>query len=1851
MSTFGKVDPSTLGWVKGEIDETLKQARLALESFAENPTDKTRLRFCITHLHQVVGTLTMVELDGAAMLARETEQFAEAVLNDKLGSANEVLDTLTRAIVTLPDYLARLQYGQADAPYKYIPLINEMRRARGIEEVSELELFTPDLGIRPPADMRAQNPQQDDDYRNLARSLRPTLQTGLLNWLRDTNNVTALAEIGSVLDRLRDQASFGPHEQLFWIAGGLIEALTDGLEPSPERKKLFARLDQQIKRLVDGAEKSELRKNAEAIVRALLWEVGHSPTRGARATQLRQAFDLNAFMPGSASALTFEMPAPEVLNSVANALGAEVISAQDLLTTYFDPANRDPQVLQQLLDQLEKMASALDMLGVPPLKKLVDEIGAAARALLDGVITDPEVAAMPLAEALLALESGAHEVTHTPHEWSRSIEDGIHRLRALHVPGEGAPNAGGIEVGEAELTETEFKQLLHVVAGEVGVNLSKIEEAIESFAADTTRRDLMQDVPGLLAQIQGTMQILGQDPAAALVEETRTHVENIIAGTLAPMPAIMDALAVCVGTIGAYMEGLHTDRRNLDALIEGAHQDMQSALAGGRPAAARPKVSQDLERDLESWLEAPEENVVLRGLRAALESRAHTARAQGEERFARIADETDRLLQLVTEDAEQLTPEVVQTLRQSMAALVAATVQMQPEFEAEVEAPAPIPAITPRVVSVEPVDEEIREIFIEDARDVLATMARYYTVWRDNKEDKEAFAELRRGFHTLKGSGRMVNAEVIAEFSWAVENLLNRMRDGKIAYSREIVDLVGEAQTILPQMVDHYAGGPEPTLDGEPLRLRAQELAQAGPARAVSSSAPASANAAGVTFELPKLDGTLLEIFTNEANGHLEYMRREIASYRAEGARLPSELLFRSTHTLAGNARSLGIQMMSEACHETEKMLQGLRTQGVPLDEANIDLIERLYEAVNELVERLNRGEKSSGDLGARLATIARDARATVRSGDAPDTSAVAMAQADSVEEIELPSIPEPPRATAPASPAARPAAAPVARAKAALPEVDPELLEIFHEEAGEILNMLDASLARLRAHAGDRGALADFKRGLHTLKGGGRMAGVLPIGDLAHVTEGLLKRVEDGHASLSPEMFDLFDEVHDVFLVMLDRIEQGQASPSLDGLYAKMARAAPGLAIPQAGGEAVAEIPADAAPTETLGISNTAFETPVPVAAAAVFGMPASMDEQVPLAEVADDRRELTEDESQAFPDKMDRRGQIKVRTALLNELVNFAGEVSISRARMEQQVHTFRDNLGELSRNVVRFRDQIRELEIQSESQILYRLEQQAADMRSEGDFDPLEFDRFSRLQQLTRGLAESLHDLSTIQNNMGNFVGEAETALQQQARLNTELQEGLMRTRMVSFDTIAARLRHIVRTTARELDKRADLDLQGTDVELDRTVLERMIGPFEHMIRNSLDHGIELPDVRRKQGKPASGKIVISVAQEGSEIVIRLSDDGAGLNIDAIRKKAVERGLMMADANLADDELIQFILMPGFSTAVKITHVSGRGVGMDVVHTEVKQLGGSMAVDTQKGAGAAFVIRLPLTLSITQALMCHVGDQLFAVPLATVVNIVEFPIERLNSLAVGKNPLLEWQGQVYPYMHLGHHLGVVSVPRSNKKVPVLLTRAGAREIAIQVDGLGGTREVVIKSLGPQLAELKGLAGATILGDGRVVLILDLPGLWYSDEAMHLEARHHIVAPTAKPKSPVHERPVIMVVDDSLTVRKVTSKYLQKRGMEALTAKDGQDAVDQLRDHVPDLMLVDIEMPRMDGYELTQRVRSEARLKHVPIIMITSRAGAKHRQKAFELGVDMYMSKPYQEDELFKNIEALLLRARTAG
>jgi chemosensory pili system protein ChpA (sensor histidine kinase/response regulator) len=569
---------------------------------------------------------------------------------------------------------------------------------------------------------------------------------------------------------------------------------------------------------------------------------------------------------------------------------------------------------------------------------------------------------------------------------------------------------------------------------------------------------------------------------------------------------------------------------------------------------------------------------------------------------------------------------------------------------------------------------------------------------------------------------------------------------------------------------------------------------------------------------------------------------------------------------------------------------------------------------------------------------------------------------------------------------------------------------------------------------------------------------------------------------------------------------------------------------------------------------------------------------------------------------------------------------------------------SIEEMDATIHRLQEQLRRLDIETEAQVLFRQEQ----MMQHEQFDPLEMDRYSQLQQLSRSLIESASDLMDLKYTLADKTRDTETLLLQQSRINTDLQEGLMRSRMVPFSRLVPRLRRIVRQAATELGKEVDFELDNVEGELDRTVLERMVAPLEHMLRNAVDHGIEMPDDRAAAGKPATGRIILSLGREGGDVMLRLADDGRGINLQRVREKAIERGLMADDAPLSDQDLMQFILHAGFSTADKVTQISGRGVGMDVVHSEIKQLGGAMFIDSRWGEGTEFTIRLPFTVSVNRALMVQIGDDLYAIPLNTIEGIVRVSPFELEHYYQDPEARFDYAGDNYLVRYLGTMLDSDATPKLDGQslpLPVILVRSTENTVALQVDRLLGSREIVVKTLGAQFSAVRGVSGATVTGDGSVVVILDLHAL--IREQLALGLGHAILLdPTlvgAHKEEDLVEK-TVMVVDDSVTVRKVTGRFLEREGFRVITAKDGVEALQLLQDHIPDVMLLDIEMPRMDGFEVAKNIRTSSRLRDIPIIMITSRTGEKHRDHAFELGVNKYMGKPYQEDLLLSNIKELI-------
>ena len=757
------------------------------------------------------------------------------------------------------------------------------------------------------------------------------------------------------------------------------------------------------------------------------------------------------------------------------------------------------------------------------------------------------------------------------------------------------------------------------------------------------------------------------------------------------------------------------------------------------------------------------------------------------------------------------------------------------------------------------------------------------------------------------------------------------------------------------------------------------------------------------------------------------------------------------------------------------------------------------------------------------------------------------------------------------------------------LPEdADPEIVAIFFEEADEIMETLDASIHDWIADRDNVLYLENLLRALHTLKGGARLAGLSDLGDRTHAFESFLDGLQ-GTGALTDDNAATVQANHDELATAIAKV-----------------KVAAGFAAP-------------GAPPDTPAVEETSdVET---------------AENVVPLVAAEKPVEETPAPQAPVQPQEM-----VRVSAPLLEQLVNLAGESSIVRARIQQGMNDSAQSLGEMGTTIERLKEQLRRLEIETEAQVLFRHDR--ADGPTYTEFDPLEMDRYSQLQQLSRALSESASDMMDLKETLTYRTREAETLLLQQGRLNSELQEGLMHTRMVPFSRLLPRLKRIVRQVSRDLEKNVEFHAYNAEGELDRNVLERMVPPLEHMLRNAIDHGVESPEQRRSSGKSDVGRIDLKLSREASDVVIEISDDGAGVEVESVREKAIERGLMAADADLRDEEILEFILAPGFTTAKSLTQISGRGVGMDVVHSEVKQLGGSISIASEVGRGTSITVRLPFTVSVNRALMVTVGDDQYALPLNAIEGIVlasESDIEQYRQPDGGS---FEYAGLPYRVRYMGDYLGREFVPGAEGgTVPVVLVRSGDQAVAIHVDGVQGSREIVVKSLGPQFAGVAGISGATILGDGSVVVILDLLALIRAQGMGGGERAEELAADLERARC-------VMVVDDSVTVRKVTSRLLERQGIDVIVAKDGVEAIALLQERKPDIMLLDIEMPRMDGFEVARQVRHDSRLAELPIVMVSSRTGQKHKDHAEEIGVNRFLGKPFQENELLETIDELVGR-----
>ncbi|MFI9457383.1 Hpt domain-containing protein [Acinetobacter sp. NPDC052428] len=967
-------------------------------------------------------------------------------------------------------------------------------------------------------------------------------------------------------------------------------------------------------------------------------------------------------------------------------------------------------------------------------------------------------------------------------------------------------------------------------------------------------------------------------------------------------------------------------------------------------------------------------------------------------------------------------------------------------------------------------------------------------------------------------------------------------------------------------------------------------------------------------------DEELLSIFLEEADELLAGIDEDLNTWSKKQDDTTSlNNLMRHLHTLKGGANMIAASHIGLIAHELESIYERVIRQQIAVTPALIQIIRLVQDNISDRIQSIR--EDGIDYPAPEAIAILQNIQALV-SGQA--VAAVESANTGvKVTEVEATSIPEPQleESATTEQPATDLAEAeelleilespeatedtPVERSEE--DELKSIVEESFLEESEEILANAEKLLNQWFDQRSDRSLLLQLQRAAHSIKGGARMIDVEEVASIAYELETTFEQF-----AVYQFNSNAYDGLLQKTLVWLRQAIFQRDYNGFEPLHSSLKKIAYV--------DVTAQLPERLAKTDNLVVSTD-------------FGF-VEGDGTEPPQMMGEWANSGTSDSNNEM---------IRISADLVEKMIDLSGENSINRSRIEMDLGQLGNTLNEMELAIKRLADQLRRMEGELESQIIAK---HGSENSRYADFDPLEMDQYSSLNQLSKSLAESASDLVDFKSTLADKIRETEGLLLQQSRIQAEIQESLMRTRLVPFDRMLPRLQRIVRQTSTTLNRPAELIVQNTEGELDRNILERLVTPFEHMLRNAIDHGLEDTADRIALNKPEVGSIVLNISRQGTDVIVSFSDDGKGIDAEKIREKALSLDLIKADQVIDQEEILQFIFHPGFSTAKAVTQISGRGVGLDVVQSEIKSLGGHVSVSSELGKGTVFTIRVPTTVAVSDALMVKVGDQQYAISLAQIDRIVRIAPTTLESYFNSKDDYFKIDGANYKLRYLSEFVGNQPIPRLNNvghSLPVLLIKGNSGQtIALLVDQLVGSRaQIVVKPIGQQFANVGVVAGATILGDGQVCLILDGQNV-----ARQIQATQRVkqLNDQRDGSRNSNARRLVMIVDDSVTVRKVTSRLLERQGYDIVTAKDGVDAIEQLENVRPDLMLLDIEMPRMDGFEVTNLVRHHDIHRDLPIIMITSRTGEKHRERAFSLGVTHYMGKPFQEAELLANIQQLI-------
>ncbi len=1767
--------------VISELLISLHQFRQSVSDYVSGPDNANLMSRLRVQIRAVSSTLDLIELQGGALLSQEIEKLLESVSAQRVRNQNDATVILVQASETLPEYVGYIQNGSADIPLALLPLLNDMRAVQNVSLLSEAVMLLPDFSNTNQPEPGSLSAHSEREFRGEIKYARAPLMRSLLNWYRNKEVDASLDEIYTIFDGLYHASKGTDLSRLWRVTLAILDSLSDkGLPTNAAIKSLFGQLERFLQKLMRQKSRAIYQAAPLELFKNLLYYVALSDSDSKKVQQIKSSYQLQELLPSSKSrdqALrALDGPGLEMLDAARIAIREELSYLKSTIEVYAHADEPDRSGLEYLPQRLSKLSSTFQMLGM----YRAAERNEAVKSKIERFIGQPD----EKRSELLIIASDILRI-------DTELDDYLHAQEQL-VPHGHAITDVGESASEKLLSGQQYDDLVNCVLKESICSLERIKEtylrAIESQQNDSP----FALITHLLEETSFALQIL-------------------------PMPE----LALLFNGLACYTRDITDEYVN--RISDEEHQYFADVVSS-----------------LEVYIDL---QIQRQPVMADLLSRS--------------ADALDSLLNLVQDDGRSKFADISDSrVGEKPEGVIEQTIEQKPEKD-------------------EFAEPEMVDIYIDEAMQQFSQISENMTKLSVNPEDKKLLENIRRSFHTLKGSGRMVGANAISEFAWAIENLVNRVLSGSIKLEKPVFNVLEESTAALPQLIDQIHGATEQVDGIDVLMATAFKLAENSGKDVPSGhdDSPTLADLEASEIEqnnLSEKSEAEIEILTRD-DEKVEPSEDVVNHARviSDEATDPNGLLLDLTQTLdvtgvveasdtmqlppmeqadtiemapTGMNRAPELQVLNE----DKPVVRLLENEAIPasgvsvgstatnllMDPALLDIFTKECALhISTLKEIL--GKNLSGDgktnvteqLVRALHTLTGSAQTAHAHGIAnllvPIESAIKQKQragslfsrgetlflSEVIRALEykLEFLSSGEVASTFITDVESRVGGFVDRVNAETADLIQtprlgELQTVFIDEAQDIVEHLLSLINKWKCHTQDHDIPMELQSNLHTLKGSARVASYTGIADLAHAMEDAVQRLSGVSTKINVESFDALSDAADALNINLEQARTGDTPGYFDWLINELSAV-----------ESASQPELDEDTRSVLG------------------------DIAKGVSVLADEGYKTVPSDENLGVGLTPAPERIRLDSAIIQRLSDLNNESNVYQSHIGQQQNKMAESLLELDQTVNRLRFQLRDLDLESDLFI-------AADKPSQKvkEFDPLELDKYAKLQELSRVILESFSDLDDIRYSLSNHLRQTEVELREQTRAINAIQETLAHVRLVRFQSSVVRLRTTFEQTITSLGKSAELYIHGAENVVDQSLLKPIISALEHLLRNAAAHGIETSEQRLKNNKSSSGRVDLRFKMEEGNLFISIEDDGIGIDSEVVRNKAIKQGLLKKDVTISEQLLLKLLSTSGFSTATELDQISGRGVGLDAVQRELRKIGGQLTVKSRKGKGAVFTIRIVQSQFVNHVLLVGLSDRTFALPANHVHGI-----SRLNSNEFKKfieKPDLQIRLNNHRY-HPVSLSGLLNLPEDllpSDAVSLIQLNGAYESVAIQVSTIPGHIETIVKPVGRQLAALGIYSGACVQSDGSVVPVLDINNLLSTvpgqDEVKAIiNTDNVVVAPETRLR--------VLVVDDSITMRKYAERALLKENYLPMMARDGVEAIGLMQQFTPDLVLTDLEMPRMDGFELISMVRDDAKLKAVPIVVITSRTGEKHRQRLEKSAIQGFLGKPYQESELLDLIKSL--------